>query len=82
MSQPQFSIEEFYTGKTVMLTGCTGFVGKVMLEKFLRSLPGVKKYYILIRPKRDTNAKQRIIREILASPCFDRVKKMYTGSFN
>lgn len=54
-------IKEFYEGKTLLVTGCTGFLGmytfiliwdagKVVLEKILRSLT-VKKVFILIRPK-------------------------------
>jgi FlaA1/EpsC-like NDP-sugar epimerase len=34
-------VVEFYKGKTVLLTGCTGFLGKIILEKFLRSCPDV-----------------------------------------
>ena len=67
MTDTTFSIEQFYQDKAVLLTGCTGFVGKVLLEKFLRSLPFVKTIYILVRPKRNTNARERIVREILAS---------------
>ena len=29
-------IKEFYKNKTIMITGCTGFIGKVILEKLLR----------------------------------------------
>ena len=29
------NIREFYKNKTILLTGCTGFVGKVILQKFL-----------------------------------------------
>jgi FlaA1/EpsC-like NDP-sugar epimerase len=32
-------IKEFYSGKKVLITGCTGFIGKVIIEKFLRSIP-------------------------------------------
>ena len=31
-------MHEFYAGKTIFLTGTTGFVGKVVLEKLLRTL--------------------------------------------
>ena len=30
-------IQQFYQGKTVFITGATGFMGKVLLEKLLRS---------------------------------------------
>ena len=38
-------IKEFYSGKTILLAGCSGFVGKVVLEKFLRVLSSTKKIY-------------------------------------
>lgn len=55
-------IRDFYEDKVLLITGCTGFLGiqisnlilflgKVVLEKFMRSLPNVKKIYILVRPK-------------------------------
>jgi thioester reductase-like protein len=31
-------LKEYYRNKNVLLTGCTGFVGKVLLEKVLFSL--------------------------------------------
>jgi FlaA1/EpsC-like NDP-sugar epimerase len=60
-------IREFYQGKTVLLTGCTGFVGKVVLEKFLRCLPGVKKIFVLMRPKRGTLPMDRVWKDIFSS---------------
>ncbi len=44
-------IRKFYEGKTILLTGTTGFLAKVILEKFIRSVPGIKRIYILIRQK-------------------------------
>ena len=42
----------------------------------MRSLSGVKAFFILVRPKRDTSAKERIVREILSSPAFDKIKQI------
>ena len=36
-----------------MLTGCTGFLGKVVLEKLLRACPDVETIFIMMRPKRN-----------------------------
>ena len=60
-------IKEFYSGKTILLTGCSGFVGKVVLEKFLRVLSSTKKIYILVRPKRGTKPADRLWKDILSS---------------
>jgi fatty acyl-CoA reductase len=32
-------ISDYYTGKSILVTGTTGFVGKVILEKLLRTFP-------------------------------------------
>ncbi|KAL1502815.1 hypothetical protein ABEB36_007906 [Hypothenemus hampei] len=66
-------IQRFYKDSTVFLTGATGFIGKLLLEKILRSLP-VKKVFILIRIKKDTNVNARW-EQILDSPIFDGLKR-------
>lgn len=63
----QMSVGEFYNGKTVFITGGTGFMGKVLLEKLLRSCHGVVKIYLLIRPKKGQNAHERL-QQLLWSP--------------
>ncbi len=42
-------IKEFYKDKTIFITGTTGFVGKVVLEKILRSLANFKKIFVMVR---------------------------------
>ena len=42
-------IREFYEGRTVLLTGGTGFYGQGLLAKMMRSLPGIAKIYVPIR---------------------------------
>lgn len=54
------SIPEYYAGKNVLITGATGFMGKVLVEKLLRSCPDVKALYILVRPKAGQSMKQRV----------------------
>jgi fatty acyl-CoA reductase len=46
------NIQNFYKDKVIFITGTTGFVGKVVLEKILRSLPDFKKIYVMVRPKK------------------------------
>ena len=43
-------VVDFYRGKTILLTGATGFVGKAVLWKLVQSLgPSLGKIYLLIR---------------------------------
>ncbi|CDW87851.1 male sterility protein [Stylonychia lemnae] len=67
-------IKEFYKDKVILITGTTGFLGKVVLEKFFRSLSDFKRIYLLVRPKKGTKPMDRINREILQSQCFDNVR--------
>lgn len=60
-------VSEFYNGKTIFITGGTGFMGKVLLEKLIRACPGVFKIYLLIRPKRGQHAQERL-NQLLCSP--------------
>ena len=64
-------IKEFYRGKTIFLTGTTGFVGKVVLEKIIRSLPDFKKLFIMVRDKKNKTVRERFETEILSSEIFD-----------
>lgn len=54
------SVAEYYAGKSVLITGATGFMGKVLVEKLLRSCPEVKAIYILVRPKAGQSMQQRV----------------------
>ncbi|KAI8524305.1 hypothetical protein RHMOL_Rhmol13G0140300 [Rhododendron molle] len=45
------SIIRFFEDKTLLVTGGTGFLAKIMVEKILRIQPNVKKLFLLIRAK-------------------------------
>jgi fatty acyl-CoA reductase len=53
-------VTEFYTDKVIFITGGTGFVGKVLVEKLLRCCPGIKLLYLLMRPKSGQNIQERL----------------------
>jgi fatty acyl-CoA reductase len=48
-------IADFFQDRSVFITGSTGFVGKVLVEKLLRSCPKIKRLYLLMRtsPNKD-----------------------------
>lgn len=54
------TISEFYAGRSIFITGATGFVGKVLVEKLLRSCPDIGKLYVLIRAKKGKNIHTRL----------------------
>ena len=53
-------ISEYYDGRSILITGGTGFMGKVLLEKLLRSCPGITQIYVLIRPKKGIKPQDRL----------------------
>jgi fatty acyl-CoA reductase len=66
-------IQKFYENKTILLTGTTGFVGKVVLEKLLRTCPNFKRIYLMVRSKKSQSIIERMKEGIFNSQIFDRV---------
>lgn len=53
------NIQKFYNGCNVFITGATGFMGRILIEKLLRST-NVGAIYILIRPKKGKDIDVRL----------------------
>lgn len=60
MSEEVSTIAQWFTGQHVLVTGATGFLGKILIEKLLRSCPEISTIYLVIRPKRGKTSQQRI----------------------
>ncbi|MCZ6768609.1 MAG: AMP-binding protein [Acidobacteria bacterium] len=68
--------------KVIFITGATGFLGQPLVEKILRIAPGVKRIYLLIRPKRQLagqvmTAEERLAKELFQSNIFERLSYYY-----
>nr|CAD7600245.1 unnamed protein product [Timema genevievae] len=68
-------IADSMSDRSILITGGTGFLGKVLLEKILRSCPKVAKIYLLVRSKKGKDPNQRI-KELFTSPVSSGVLKM------
>lgn len=66
------SVSEFYNNKTIFVTGASGFMGKVLIEKLLWSCSGVKQILILMREKRGKSGSERVA-EFSKLPLFERI---------
>ena len=61
-------------GRSFLLTGATGFLGKVVLSELLRRKDelDLERVYVLIRPRGDLGAADRFRREVVGSACFSK----------
>ncbi|KAJ3469707.1 hypothetical protein MRS44_003772 [Fusarium solani] len=60
------------TNATIMVTGATGFLGKVVVEELLRRRTdhNVQQIVLLIRKKEHLDARARFEKHVATSPCF------------
>ncbi|KAF2881899.1 hypothetical protein ILUMI_24280 [Ignelater luminosus] len=75
MAYQPSNIKQYFSDSTVFLTGGTGLLGKLILQKLLRSCDGINKIYILIREKKGKSVQKRY-EELLESMIFDRLKEL------
>ncbi|GAA3914946.1 fatty acyl-CoA reductase [Litoribacillus peritrichatus] len=76
MSSPSYlSVQQELAGKNILITGTTGFLGKVVLEKLLRKVPDVYQITLLARKGNQySSAKERVYQDVIASSVFDRMR--------
>jgi fatty acyl-CoA reductase len=69
-------VTDWYSGQTVLVTGGTGFMGKVLLEKLLRCCSGVRRIYVMARPRRGKAPSTRLeeITKLPASTAINPLK--------
>ena len=63
-------------GARVLVTGCTGFVGKVVLEELMRRREelNIERVYLIIRPRRTKSPDERFDHSVAPSRCFSRLE--------
>lgn len=76
-SSAPLSVQRSMAGKTILLIGFTGFIGKVWLAKVLRDIPDIGRVYLLIRRQRSVSALKRFERVVEESPLFDCFHEQY-----
>ncbi|KAL3850313.1 hypothetical protein ACJIZ3_012195 [Penstemon smallii] len=82
MELGSINILEFLKNRSILVTGATGFLAKIFIEKILRVQPNVKKLYLLLRSADAKSAIQRFDNEILDKELFRVLKEKCGGNLN
>ena len=64
----EISAIDAFSNKTMLLLGCTGFVGKVLLAMVLDRFPELRHLVVQVRRKKNLHGEERFYAEILQSP--------------
>ena len=75
------ALEQVLKDRRILLTGSTGFLGKVFLAILLRWHPEIERVYLLIRGDRRSSV-GRFRREILDSPVFAPLREHLGDKFD
>ncbi|XP_054797592.1 probable fatty acyl-CoA reductase 4 [Prosopis cineraria] len=73
---------QFLKGKTILVTGATGFLGKVFVEKLLRIQSDLKKLYLLLRASDADAATKRLHDEIISKDLFKILRDKWGADFD
>jgi alcohol-forming fatty acyl-CoA reductase len=74
-------LREAYSGKNILLTGGTGFLGTALVEKILRSLPDLGHLYLVVRPSRGKSAAERFEKDVLGAAAFRGLREKLGEGF-
>ncbi|CAL9090668.1 unnamed protein product [Musa acuminata var. zebrina] len=75
-------IVEFLKDKSILITGSTGFLAKIFVEKVLRVQPEVKRLFLLVRAADAASANQRVQTEILGKDLFKVLRDKHGDGFH
>jgi fatty acyl-CoA reductase len=53
-------VKTYFKNKSIFITGATGFLGKILIEKLIRSCYDLNKIYILVRAKKGKQPNERV----------------------
>ncbi|KAB8095330.1 hypothetical protein EE612_023017 [Oryza sativa] len=75
------SIAERFRDRSILITGSTGFLAKMLVEKILRVQPEVRKLYQLVRAPDAAAAEERVLTEVVGKGLFDVLRKQHGAAF-
>ncbi len=79
--QNWLSVTDELRGKTILLTGTTGFLGKVVLSMLLRFHPDVEQIYLLVRGGKPGRSQRRFDETIAPSGALKPLQDAYGAGY-
>jgi len=73
-------VAQTFRENEILLTGSSGFLGKVVLGLLIDRYPDFKHLHVLMRGNQGTGAKERFEREVLGSPALKSVTEKAKGN--
>ncbi|PKU77356.1 Fatty acyl-CoA reductase 3 [Dendrobium catenatum] len=76
------NIVEFLKDKSILISGSTGFLAKIFVEKVLRVQPSVKKLFLIVRARDASSAEQRFQNEVINKDLFQVLREKHGKEFD
>lgn len=58
--EQKFFVADTFKNRSILITGASGFLGKVLVEKLLYSIPSINSIFLLIRPLPNETINERL----------------------
>lgn len=71
------SVVSTLAGREVLVTGFTGFLGKVLVAQLLWEVPQIQRIHVLVRASRTEDAVSRFVRIAARSPAFRSLRERF-----
>ncbi len=79
--QPPIDLAAAFRGREILITGVTGFLGKVAVTMLLDRYPEVGKVHVLVRPRAGGSAHDRFFGKVVSTPPFQPLREKYGEAF-
>jgi len=76
-----FSVRRALGGRTLLIIGASGFIGKVWLASLLRDLPEIGRIFVLLRRRGARTALDRFEQMVHGSPVFEELAHAHGDDF-
>src|SRR5216684_260451 len=75
--QPPIDLAAAFRGREILITGVTGFLGKVAVTMLLDRYPEVGKVHVLVRPRAGGTAHDRFFGKVVSTPPFGPLREKH-----